>query len=39
MLLTNAKLEYKRLVSWKFEDEASDDDDEYNYDDEAIFLL
>jgi hypothetical protein len=34
MLLTNAKLEYKRLVSWKFEDEASDDDDEYNYDDE-----
>jgi uncharacterized protein YbaP (TraB family) len=34
MLITNAKLEYKRLVSWKFEDEASDDDDEYNYDDE-----
>ena len=36
MLLTNAKLEYKRLVSWKFEDEASDDDDEYN-DNELFF--
>ncbi len=33
MLLTNAKLEYKRLLSWKSEDEASEDD-EYNYSDE-----
>ena len=33
MLLTNAKLEYKRLVSWKSEDESSEDDD-YNYRDE-----
>lgn len=33
MLLTNAKLEYKRLVSWKSEDEASDED-EYSYEDE-----
>ncbi len=32
MLLTNAKLEYKRLLSWKSEDEASEDD-EYDYDD------
>lgn len=30
MLLTNAKLEYKRVASWKSEDEASEDDD-YNY--------
>lgn len=30
MLLTNAKLEYKRLVSWKFEDEASDNEDDYD---------
>lgn len=34
MLLTNAKLEYKRLVSWKSDNEASNDDSEYNYDDE-----
>ena len=34
MLLTNAKLEYKRLVSWKSDKEASNDDSEYNYDDE-----
>ena len=33
MLLTNAKLEYKRLASWKSEDESSEDDD-YNYRDE-----
>ena len=33
MLLTNAKLEYKRLVSWKSEDEASEED-EYDYTDE-----
>lgn len=30
MLLTNAKLEYKRVASWKSEDEASDED-EYSY--------
>lgn len=34
MLLTNAKLEYKRLLSWKSEDEASEED-EYNYRDES----
>ncbi len=33
MLLTNAKLEYKRLLSWKSEDEASEED-EYEYEDE-----
>ena len=31
MLLTNAKLEFKRLLSWKSEDEASEED-EYSYD-------
>jgi hypothetical protein len=30
MLLTNAKLEYKRLVSWKFEEEASNNEDDYD---------
>ena len=34
MLLTNAKLEYKRLLSWKSEDEASEED-EASYDDEV----
>lgn len=34
MLLTNAKLEYKRLVSWKSDKEASNNEDDYNYDDE-----
>lgn len=33
MLLTNAKLEYKRLLSWKSEDEANEADD-YTYRDE-----
>ncbi len=32
MLLTNAKLEYKRLASWKSNDEASEEDS-YAYDD------
>lgn len=32
MLLTNAKLEYKRVASWKSEDEASEED-EYSYSD------
>jgi len=33
MLLTNAKLEYKRVLSWKSENESSEDD-EYNYRDD-----
>lgn len=32
MLLTNAKLEYKRLLSWKSQDESSEGD-EYDYND------
>ncbi|PHX62478.1 MAG: hypothetical protein CK517_00150 [Flavobacteriales bacterium] len=34
MLLTNAKLEYKRLVSWKSDKEASNTEDDNNYDEE-----
>jgi len=34
MLLTNAKLEYKRVASWKSEDEASEED-EYSYKSES----
>lgn len=34
MLVTNAKLEYKRLLSWKSKQESKDEDD-YDYDDEA----
>ena len=34
MLITNAKLEYKRLSSWKNKQDAKDED-AYNYDNEA----
>ena len=35
MILTNAKLEFKRLASWKNKQNIKDKDDEYYYEDEA----